>query len=111
MILTMKQAVGNFIVFKLLKVCWIINAMLWNFIELSSDEVIQNSIRNKVLPYTNKIRTVWYVVALTRFFIHSGSRSLLLDTFLQPFSFDSDQEKSWIDDLMHAILDWSYYIA
>jgi len=29
-----------------LKVCWIINAMLWNFIEHSSDEVIQKSIRN-----------------------------------------------------------------
>jgi len=46
MILMVKQAVGDFIVFKLLKVSWIINAMLWNFIECSSDEVIQNSFRN-----------------------------------------------------------------
>jgi len=46
MILTVKQAEGDFIVFKLLKVCWVINAMLWNFIEQSSDDVIQNSIRN-----------------------------------------------------------------
>jgi len=30
MILTVKQAVGDFKIFKLLKVCWIINAMLWN---------------------------------------------------------------------------------
>jgi len=49
MILMVKQAVGDFIVLKLLKVCWIINAMLWNFIEHSSDELIQNSIR-----YINK---------------------------------------------------------
>jgi len=48
MILTVKQAVGNFTVFKLLKVCWIINAVLWNFIEHSSDEVIQNNIGNMV---------------------------------------------------------------
>jgi len=46
MILIVKQAVGNFIVFKLLKVCWIINAMLRNFIEHSSDEVIRNFIEH-----------------------------------------------------------------
>jgi len=48
MILTVKQAVGDFIVFKLLKLCWIFNAMLWNFIEHSSDKVIQNSIRKNI---------------------------------------------------------------
>jgi len=65
MILMVKQAVRNFILFKLLKACWIINAMLWNFIEHSSDELIQNSIRSSETSSSTLLTSSLWTVSET----------------------------------------------